>query len=644
MFFFNQLISNNQFMIIDQDDSLVGGSDKEMNADRSGHSKDLFFDISPDLFCIASAEGFFIEVNRAFQDTLGYSREELLKAPFLEFVHPDDREETLEEFSKDLQEHETRSFINRYRCSKGDYKWLEWRARISNDKQTVTAIARDISEGKLTRELLWERENILKAITTSAGDAIIMIDSQGSITFWNDAGTRIFGYSPGEVMNRNLHDLLAPKRFHEDHQKAFPRFVQTGDGAAIGKTLELSALRKDGTEFQIELTLSSVQIRNEWSAIGIIREITERLKANEELRKLSRAVDQSPVSIVITNQKGEIEFANPKACQLTGYTMEELLHQNPRVLKSGETPAADYADLWNTISAGRQWRGVFHNKKKNGELYWESASISPILDANGNITHYLAVKEDITERRKTEMQLTEQAEKMKELNATKDKFFGIIAHDLKSPFNAIIGISEVTVADVPELDPKDLLERLEMIRSSAKQAYHLLENLLIWARTQTKRLEFNPVVLDAEQLTTNTIALVKGQALKKKINLVNDDCKKCYVFADRNMIETVLRNLVTNALKFTPHGGTVRLMAVPVKNGVEFLVCDTGVGMSKESIEKLFRIETSFSTRGTENERGTGLGLILCQEFITRHGGNISVTSEKGKGSTFRFTLPSPGL
>ncbi len=260
----------------------------------------------------------------------------------------------------------------------------------------------DLVERKRAEEKLQESEARLRAITDSAQDAILMMGPDGRISYWNPAAERILGYPSTEALGQNLHHLIAPPHFQPAHDAAFPAFRQTGQGNAIGKTLDLEARRKDGRKIFVQLSLSAVQIDGDWHAVGIVRDITERKRMEDQLLQLSRAVEQSPTSIVITNPAGNIEYVNPKFIEVTGYTLTEVLGRNPRVLKSGEKSPEAYRELWQTLMAGKVWRGEFHNKKKNGELYWESASISPIRDAAGRTTHYVAVKEDITARKQTE--------------------------------------------------------------------------------------------------------------------------------------------------------------------------------------------------------------------------------------------------
>lgn len=252
---------------------------------------------------------------------------------------------------------------------------------------------------------LEEGEARTRAISDSAYDAIIMMDGSGRVSYWNTAAERTFGHASEEAVGQNLHALIAPDRYLDAHAAAFSRFRETGEGRVVGKTLELEARRKDGQEITIELSLSAFKQDGAWNAVGVLRDISGRKAAEHELQKLSQAVEQSPASIVVTDLTGKIEYVNPKFVEVTGYSREEALGQNPRVLKSGDKGSEDYAQLWNAISSGKEWRGEFLNKKKDGELFWERAAISPIRDREGRITHYLAVKEDITAQKWTEHQL-----------------------------------------------------------------------------------------------------------------------------------------------------------------------------------------------------------------------------------------------
>jgi signal transduction histidine kinase len=225
------------------------------------------------------------------------------------------------------------------------------------------------------------------------------------------------------------------------------------------------------------------------------------------------------------------------------------------------------------------------------------------------------------------------------LNRTKDKFFSIIAHDLRNPFNAIIGFSELLRNDFHGMDDLQKLNVLELINVSSQTAYNLLENLLQWARTQTDKINFNPENFDLSEAANTVIDLHCVIARKKGIKMKNEIPDETIVHADKNMISSVLRNLVSNAVKFTNPDGEISLRVKQKEDVVEVFVIDDGIGMNQECLHKLFRIDTYYSTSGTMGESGTGLGLIICKEFIEKNSGRIKASSNEGSGTTMTFTL-----
>ena len=227
-----------------------------------------------------------------------------------------------------------------------------------------------------------------------------------------------------------------------------------------------------------------------------------------------------------------------------------------------------------------------------------------------------------------------------ELNATKDKFFSIISHDLKSPFNSILGFSQLLETNIENNDQEERLEFIQIIRESAENTLKLLENLLEWAKSQTGKIKFNPEIISLEYLFSEAINLADSSAKNKNITISIAEGDNIQIYADSNMINTVLRNLLSNAIKFTPKNGKIVLKGILKDNEVWVTVWDNGIGIKSENIAKLFKISETVSSQGTENEIGTGLGLILCNEFIEKHNGKIWVESELGKGSEFKFMLP----
>jgi signal transduction histidine kinase len=251
----------------------------------------------------------------------------------------------------------------------------------------------------------------------------------------------------------------------------------------------------------------------------------------------------------------------------------------------------------------------------------------------------LQEKIDIIE--KMNQQLRESEAELRLLNNTKDKFFSIMAHDIKNPLGGMITITDIVKKDFAKLSDDEKIELFETINKTAQHLYTLLENLLHWSRSQTGRISYNPTSLNLHQLVEQNIELQRANIEKKNLMVINMIDPNQTIYADSEMTSLVLRNLISNAVKFSYEGGKIIISAVPRENMTEIVVQDEGMGMSKETLSKLFRIDTQVITPGTQNEKGTGLGLILCKEFVTKQGGKIWVESEEGKGSKFYVTLPA---
>ncbi|WP_457615501.1 tetratricopeptide repeat-containing sensor histidine kinase [Lutibacter sp.] len=237
-------------------------------------------------------------------------------------------------------------------------------------------------------------------------------------------------------------------------------------------------------------------------------------------------------------------------------------------------------------------------------------------------------------------EIQEQRDHLNKLNKTKDKFFSIIAHDLKNPFNSIKGFTELMIENNAEYDSEKRLKFLKIVRESSSKASSLLNNLLTWANAQSENFEFKPTKIHLKNEIESVVTFLEIQAVNKDIKIINEVADDIYVKADSNMLRTILRNLISNAIKFTNPRGSVRISASEEDNFIKIAVKDSGVGIPKSELDKLFNIETKTSTSGTANEQGSGLGLVLCKDFVQKHGGVIKVKSELNKGSEFTFTLP----
>lgn len=367
------------------------------------------------------------------------------------------------------------------------------------------------------------------------------------------------------------------------------------------------------------------------------RLMEESLRESEE--KFSKAFQNSPDIMVITTfPEGVIIDINSRISKIADFSQPEFIGKTTVELNfwGNLEDRNSYLERLYQVGSIVNFETTF--RKKSGTSF--TGLISGEIIQLKNEKYVLTVIHDITERKEMEERLKENEARLRELNATKDKFFSIISHDLKSPFNSILGLSDLLIEQIQEKNFDDIEEYAGIIRDSSQRAMDLLLNLLEWSRSQTGRMEFSPEYAKLSTLINEAIELLDDSAQQKSITIHRELPRKMIAFVDKAMISTILRNLISNAIKFThPHGQIV--ISNELKNEELIVaVSDNGVGIKKERINKLFRIDENQSSLGTQNEKGTGLGLVLCKEFIEKHGGRIWVESELGKGSKFYFAIP----
>ena len=366
----------------------------------------------------------------------------------------------------------------------------------------------------------------------------------------------------------------------------------------------------------------------------------DRKRTQDKIRQLSQAVEQSPVTIVITNTKGEIEYANPKFVETTGYTLEEVKNQNPKILKSGYTSLEEYNELWQTLNQGKDWHGEFHNKRKDGTLYWESASISPIVNSEGKTTHYIAIKEDITHRKEVEKKLLKSKERAEESDRLKLAFLANMSHEIRTPMNGILGFTELLKE--PKLTGEEQQEYINIIEKSGKRMLNIINDIISISKVESGQVDIKisktNINEQIEYIDTffqpeakhKGIQLFASKKLLPKDNLINTDQEKIYA---------ILTNLVKNALKFT-NEGSIEIGCVRKEENLEFFVKDTGLGITKSQKKIIFERFRQANESISRSHEGSGLGLAISKAYVEMLGGKIWVESKKGKGSAFYFTIP----
>jgi PAS domain S-box-containing protein len=389
---------------------------------------------------------------------------------------------------------------------------------------------------------------------------------------------------------------------------------------------------------------------------GVNQDVTELKQAGEDrMRMLSRAVEQCPASIVVTDTEGQIQYVNPTFSRVTGYGLEEVIGKNPRVLKSGRVPATEYRGLWENLKAGKDWEGEFCNLKKNGEMYWEHAVICPIKDEAGAVRHYMAIKEDITERRRAEEELREtnlqleiasgraqhMAIKAELASIAKSQFLANMSHEIRTPISGIIGMNELLLDT--QLDA-DQIQYATATRDSARALLLLINDILDFSKIEAGKLELELLDLDPVSVVEGVVELLAASARSKDlvVDCIVDPRVSSCLCGDPGRLRQILMNLGGNAVKFTSRG-EVFVEVSPEEDGpdyqvLRFQVHDSGIGIPKDRLDLLFSPFTQLDGSTARKFGGTGLGLAISKHLAQLMKGNVGVESEEGKGSTFWFT------
>lgn len=412
------------------------------------------------------------------------------------------------------------------------------------------------------------------------------------------------------------------------------------DIAEKNAALESEIAERKRVERALKEAHGELERRVEERTRKLIEEIGERRRAEDNLRKLSRAVEQSPAMTIITDVDGKIEYVNPRFTQVTGYTLEEVSGRTPRILKSGETPAKEYERLWKTITAGKEWRGEMHNRKKNGELYWALTSISPIIDQNGVVTHFVGISEDITQRKRIE----EDARRHRNELAHAGRVIVVgematsLAHELNQPLTVISGCAQVCLDKLRSGNGRqgEMRDSLEQVAEQAHRASEIIRRtrrLLRKEQDEKQPIDINDAIRGIEDLL-RVDAREQGTA----VDLTLADGLPL-VMADVVQIQQVILNLVHNGVEAMAAGDTnprrltIQTSAAP-DGSVEVAVRDTGPGIPAGNLSRIF--DPFFTTKPS----GLGMGLAISRSIVEAHGGRLWAATNEGIGAVFRFTLP----
>ena len=374
----------------------------------------------------------------------------------------------------------------------------------------------------------------------------------------------------------------------------------------------------------------------------LLKSNSQLKESHKQLQKLSNAVENSPVTIVITDFRGKIEYVNPKFTETTGYLPEEAIGQTPRILNSGIQATEFYREMWATISAGEEWRGDFCNRKKNGDLFWEHASISPIKDEQGVITHFVAIKEDVTLQRQIADDLKIAQDAAHAANRAKSDFLANMSHEIRTPLNAIIGFSSLALdSSLPPLQH----DYLQKVNTAGTVLLSLINDILDFSKIEAGQLKMEQISFKLKTTLDNGLALLQQKALDKGLTLRVETAPEVdpFLVGDPHRLGQIIVNLLGNAIKFTASGGKITLLTSRLKQEkgrvqLKFSIRDTGIGLSAEQVAKLFQPFTQADGSTSRQFGGTGLGLSISKQLVELMEGEICCESTLGQGSHFCFT------
>lgn len=489
---------------------------------------------------------------------------------------------------------------------------------------------------KQAEEKMLENERQFHRILESLPFSVSIVDYNGTILYLNSKSSDLFGIDVNETVEKK--NIISFWVNPDEREKWLKNITLNG----IVDATEIQLRTQIGNEIWVLASGIGIQYHDRDCILSAQIDITERkklLQSIEESEIKHRLMFETAQEGIIIAQDSRLVYFNPIMMEITGYSEAELMNMPFVNLVYDDDKELLMRNYKRRIAGEKiENRYEFRTKRKNGEIRWVSITGAQLV-FNGKPATFNFIK-DINESKLSEQRLKESEILLRELNATKDKFFSIIAHDLKSPFNSILGFSDLLKEFASSLDVNEIIQYASAIHTTADNTLSLLYNLLEWAQIQKGGMPFSPKPLIMSEVVNQAISAIVDVASQKGIELLNNTPPQIIISADENMIKTLIRNLVSNSIKFTKQNGKVEISAKTNNNEVEVSISDNGVGINKENLTKLFDIGSGFTTRGTGNEKGTGLGLILCKEFVEKHNGRIWAESEEGKGSTFKFILP----
>jgi PAS domain S-box-containing protein len=525
--------------------------------------------------------------------------------------------------------------------TRGRRIWIRTMGEAVRESGKITKIQgalQDINEIKQAQLEIKESETKFRNVFQNHAAVKLIIDpDNGQIVEANEAAARFYGWSVEEMKKMKISQINALseakiKREMENARHNITTFFNFKHNMA------------DGSIKDVEVFSSNIIINGKEYLHSIVHDVSEKRQAETQLKLLSRSVEQSPVSVVITDISGNIEYVNPSFTTITGYPMDEVKGKNLRILKSGYQTPEFYKHLWDTIRSGKEWTGEFINKKKNGQLYWEDTVISPILNDHGEITNFVSITEDISHRKKMMEDLIEAKKRAEESDKLKSAFLTNMSHEIRTPMNGILGFTEI-LKD-PKLTGQQHKEFIDIIQKSGQRMLDTVNDLVDISKIETGQVKMYCSETNINELIENLYKFFLPQAQEKNLQLKLKKAlpaKYATIYTDKNKLNSILTNLIKNAVKFTDFG-VIEMGCIPRNNYLEFIVSDSGIGIPPDRQSAIFNRFEQADLNDVRVFQGSGLGLAISKAYVEMLGGKIWVDSKPGQGSTFYFTLPDKNV
>ncbi|MFZ0453315.1 MAG: PAS domain S-box protein [Ignavibacteriaceae bacterium] len=581
--------------------------------------------------------------NKTWLDFTGHTLIEEIDGGWAEVIHPDDFSYCYNRVTELSGLQKRFSMDYRLRRYDGEYRWIQDDGSpIYNSYGEFIGYIHhclDITERKIAEEKLENAYNELKNLYDNIPDALFSVDLVNNKMLQVSAANESVFHRKQEEFYRDAqlwNKLILP----EDR----PRIDAGCPILKAGKLLS-HQFRIKNPSGQIEWIEANIRptLDSNGKLIrldGIASNITERKEAEQQIKLLSNVIDQSPMSVIITNQTGTIEYVNNAFIKLTGYKTEEVIGKNPSILKSGIHPEEFYKELWDTILSGNIWNNELQDRKKSGEIFWEKAVIFPILDNNGNISKFVAVKEDITDKKKMIEELIIAKEKAEESNRLKSNFLANMSHELRTPLFGIMGFAELLSQETKDPEHHDMSDT---ILKSGKRLLNSLNSILDLSRIEANKQEIRLSCVNLAEIIEETVKLFKQAAYEKGLYIIVNLQEQIILESDKELLLKIFDNLISNAIKYTNEGG-VRINSSfysdHLMKYIEINVADTGIGIDAEYHKIVFEPFRQASEGLSRKFEGTGLGLSITKKFVELLNGTISFKSGTGKGSVFTLRFP----